>query len=76
MTRWMVSLLALTLAGCGQASDDEVDARDAGIDAAVDGAASVICIPCGESSDCGPGAVCAQYAGKPLFPRVGRAHPR
>ena len=70
MTRWMVSLLALTLAGCGQASDDEVDARDAGIDAAVDGATSVICTPCGESSDCGPGAVCAQYAGSDYCGRV------
>jgi hypothetical protein len=44
--------------------------QDAAADAPADAPASVSCTPCGESTECGQEAVCAQYAGGEYCGRV------
>ncbi|MBK7579667.1 MAG: metallophosphoesterase [Myxococcales bacterium] len=69
--------IGLTLASCGEAASDDGSAGHAGSDAGtgtggttgsgggagMDGGAGVTCTPCTQTSDCGPGAACVQYAG-------------
>jgi len=70
MARYPLLLAVLALSSCGKAeSADESPGLDGGQDAPAtqdaggDALASVLCTPCTDSSQCGSGAACAQYAG-------------
>lgn len=69
MTKHAFWFPLLLLASCGESANDAGDPQksdagtDASSDAKVDGATPGTCAPCVDSSECGPNAACAQYAG-------------